>query len=148
MTPFALLAGLLLVTEVPKDEAIQKELKKFEGTWVMVSGEKEGQKIADEHVKKSKISWKGKECIVITPHQSEEAIKGTVTLDPSKSPKEMNWTRSVGPNAGKGFHAIYEFIGDDEYRVCFAPPGKDRPKEFKTKAATGQMMHHWKRVKE
>jgi hypothetical protein len=27
---------------------------------------------------------------------------------------------------------IYEFPGAGRYRVCFAVPGKDRPKEFTT----------------
>ena len=29
-----------------------------------------------------------------------------------------------GPDAGKEMHAIYEFTGDDQYRICFAPGDK------------------------
>src|SRR5207249_2328309 len=109
MRKHALLIGVasLLVAAEVKDDQATKELQKFAGTWVMVTGEKDGQKIADEHVKKSKITWKGKECAVDTPHQSKETIRGTVKVDPSKQPKEMDWVRSAGPHAGKTMHAIY-----------------------------------------
>jgi uncharacterized protein (TIGR03067 family) len=141
-------AGLLVAADA-KDDAAAKDLKKLQGTWVMVSGERDGEKVRDEDVKKSKITWTGDECAVETPHQSDRTIKGKVRLDPSKKPKEMDWERSAGPGAaeGKTFHAIYEFLDDDTYRICFAPPGKDRPGEFKTRAGTGHTLHAWKRVK-
>jgi len=143
---FAATAGLLVAADAKEDEG-QKELKRFEGTWVLVSGEKDGQKIADEHVKKSKIVWKGKEVSLDTPHQSKETIKGTTTIDPTRKPREMDWVRSSGPDAGKTMHAIYEFMGDDQYRICFAPGEKERPKEFATRPGSGHILHVWKRVK-
>src|SRR5262245_29934184 len=123
MHKYALLVGVavLLVAADAKDDEVKKELKKFEGNWVLVSGEQDGEKIADEHVKKSKITWKDKDVVAETPHQSKDPIKGSITIDPNKKPKEMDWVRSAGPEAGKTFHAIYEFIDDDQYRVCFAP---------------------------
>jgi len=143
----AMMAVLLLAADA-KDDAVAGELQKFAGDWVLAGGEKEGQKLTQEQIKVGKINWKGRDCVVVTPHQSPDPIKGTLmSIDPTKSPKEMDWIRSTGPDAGKPFKAIYEFISNDEYRVCFAPPGKDRPKEFKTQPGTGQMMHVWKRSK-
>lgn len=148
ITLIAIAAGLLLGADVKDDEA-KKDLKKFEGTWMLVSGEKDGEKVADEHVKKSKITWKGSDCVLATPHQSKEPIKATiVVVNPTRKPKEMTWKRSAGPDSDKEMHAIYEFMGDDQYRVCFAPAGKERPKEFATKAGSGHILHVWKRVKE
>ena len=114
----------------------------------MVSGEKEGEKLPDATVKQNKIVWKEKKVEVTSPHQSNELIKAAAKVDASKNPKEMEWIRETGPDAGKTMYAIYEWIDGDQYRVCFAPAGKDRPKEFSTKAGSGQMMHVWKRVKE
>jgi hypothetical protein len=34
------------------------------------------------------------------------------------------------------------------YRVCFAPPGKPRPREFATKPGSSHTLHVWKRVKD
>jgi uncharacterized protein (TIGR03067 family) len=151
MGRYALMAGvvLFLCGADAKEDVAKDELKKFQGMWVMESGEKDGKKLAAEHVKKSKITWKDKECTVETPHQSKETIKGVITkLDPGKKPNEMSWKRSAGPDAGKEMHAIYEWVDKDHYRVCFAPAGKDRPTEFSTKADSGHILHTWKRMKE
>jgi uncharacterized protein (TIGR03067 family) len=140
-------AGLLVAADT-KDDAAKKELQKFKGTWVMVSGEVDGKPVPDEHVKKSKITWDGDKVTLFTPHQSDKPIEAKTTVDPSKSPKEMDWTRSVGPNAQVTMHAIYEFDGEDKYKICFDPSGKERPREFATKTGTGHMLHVWKRQKE
>jgi uncharacterized protein (TIGR03067 family) len=139
--------AVLLLAGGPGDEA-RKELKKFAGTWVLVSGEVDGKPVADEHVKKSKISWVGNKAELLTPHQSKELIRGDVRLDPAKKPRQMDWVRSTEPGKGKEMHAIYEWLGDDQYRVCFAPPGKDRPTEFKTRPGSGHTLHVWKRAKD
>ena len=39
---------------------------------------------------------------------------------------------------------IYKYE-NGEFTVCFAAPGKDRPKEFTTKSGTGEFMHVWKK---
>jgi uncharacterized protein (TIGR03067 family) len=130
----------------PSPEA-QKELDRFEGTWQMVDGEKEGQKLAPEHIKAGKIRWHKGHVSVDTPHQSNNTIEADPTVHPNQSPKQMDWVRSIGPGQGQTFHAIYEWISDDQYRVCFAPPGHERPKEFATKPGSGQMLHVWKRVR-
>ena len=132
------------LTDAPSD----KELAKFQGTWVMVSGEKDGAKIADDLVKRNKIVWNGKKADLDSPHQSKEKIKLTVALDVTKKPKQMDWVRDTGPDTGKTMYAIYEWIDPDQYRICFAPAGKDRPKEFATKPGSGLYLHVWKRVKE
>jgi uncharacterized protein (TIGR03067 family) len=131
-----------------KDDAAAADLKKFAGTWEMVSGKRDGQSLASEDVAKSRITWKGNEVMVDTPHQSKDTIKAMVaTLDPTRKPKAMDWTRANGPDAGKKMLAIYEFTGPDEYRVVFAPAGKARPKDFDSKAGSQHHVHVWKRVK-
>jgi uncharacterized protein (TIGR03067 family) len=145
---FAAFAACLLVAADSKDEDGKKEFKKFEGTWVLVSGERDGKKVADEDVKKSKIVMKGEETTLFTPHQSGETIKSTRKLDPSKKPAQVDIMRSTGPGAGQTIKGIYEWIDADTYRVCMAPPGKDRPTEFKTTPGSGHTLHVWKRSKE
>jgi uncharacterized protein (TIGR03067 family) len=34
---------------------------------------------------------------------------------------------------------VYELDGD-EFRICYAPPGKERPKDFSAKAGTGHRL--------
>jgi hypothetical protein len=41
-------------------------------------------------------------------------------------------------------HGIYE-LDADMYKVCFPPPGKDRPREFSSKAGSSHLFQIWKR---
>src|SRR3954470_1442720 len=99
MKKLALLSvALLVLTAHARGDVDKEETKKLQGTWVLESGEKDGQKLPDDVVKKGKITWKGQDVMVETPHQSKEPIKGTIiTLDANKKPKEMSWKRSSGP---------------------------------------------------
>lgn len=120
------------------------ELTKFEGTWVLASAKRDGQPVPADEIAKGKITWKGKEVVTETPHQSQEPIKATVTIG---APKSMDFTRANGPDAGKTMRAIYEFRGPDEYVIVFAPAGKDRPRELDSRPGSGTFMHVWKRQK-
>ena len=138
--------ALLAAADAPNQDA-KKELQKFQGTWVLVTGEKDGEKLKDEDVRQSKMTWEEARVTLRTPHQSKDAIRADVTLDPSKTPRQMDWVRRTEPGKGQTMHAIYEFVDDDQYRICFAPPGKDRPGEFATRSGTGHILHVWKRLK-
>jgi uncharacterized protein (TIGR03067 family) len=141
------LIGPLFAAGVEGDEA-DKELKKLQGTWVMVSGEADGKKVADEHVNSSKIVYEGNKGQLVTPHQSGEAIVfDIIRIDSTKKPKEMHFVRRNGPAAGKTLVGIYEFEGDDQYKFAFDPTGLVTIKEFVTKEGTGHFRHSWKRSK-
>lgn len=118
------------------------ELRKFEGTWVLVAAKRDGQPVPAGDVAKGRITWKGKEVVTETPHQAKEPIKATASI---AAPKAMDFTRANGPDAGKTMRAIYEFRGPDEYVIVFAPAGKDRPTELDSKPGSGTFMHVWKR---
>ena len=129
-------------------ETADTELNKLQGTWVMVSGERDGKKIADEYVSKNKIIFQGNHGQITSPHQSNETILfDIVKIDPTKNPKEMHFIRKNGPSAGKTIVAVYEFDGNDQYKFSFDPTGVTTPKEFATKEGTGHLLHTWKRVK-
>src|SRR5262245_50137295 len=144
-------ATLLLVPAQAQDatnEKVEKELKKLEGSWVLVSGEVDGKEVAKEHLQKSRLTRAGKEVTIEVSHLSKEPMKNkTARVDPTKTPKEMDAVRVVGPNAGKTILMIYEFGEEDSFKICFDPSGKDRPKEFKTKPGSGHVLHVWKREK-
>ena len=127
----------------------QKELQKFQGAWVLVSGEMDGKKVADEHVKKSKIKYDGTKVELVLPNQSSETIlSDIVKIDTTKNPNEVHKLRRNGLHAGKTVVAIYEFEGDDQYKIAFDPAGKTTLKEFGTREGTGHVWNTWKRVKQ
>ena len=150
--PFVVLAiaGLFAaaVAEAKDNKVDQEELKRLQGTWVLVSGEMEGKKVAAEAIEASRMTYSGDTITLNTPHQSKQPITSKVKrLDPKKAPREMEWVRSAGPGAGRTMQAIYEFYGMDTYKVCFDPAGKGRPKEFATTSAGCKILHVWKRAK-
>jgi uncharacterized protein (TIGR03067 family) len=129
-------------------DKVDTELNKFQGTWILVSGEKDGKKMADEEVSKNKIIYQGNNGQLTSPHQSKETIVfEIVKIDPTKSPKQFSLIRKTGPSAGKTLTAIYEFNGNDQFTFAFDPVGVTTPKEFATKEGSGHILHVWKRVK-
>jgi uncharacterized protein (TIGR03067 family) len=134
----ALVAGFLIAADDPKED-----LKKLEGTWTMVSGEKDGKPVPEQTIKIAKLVIKGDQHDVKI---GNDAYQGTHKIDPSKKPKTIDATDTEGPFKGKTVYGIYESDGDT-FKVCFAKPGDERPKEFNTKAGTGHIMHVWKKEK-
>ena len=127
---------------------VAPQLDKFQGTWVLVSGERDGKKISDDHLKGSKITYNGNKGELSSPHQHNETIFfEIVKIDPAKSPKEFHLVRKSGPSAGKTIMAIYEFDGNDQFKFAFDPAAATIPKDFVSKEGTGFISHTWKRVK-
>ena len=123
----------------------KSELERLQGSWQLVSGVRDGKKFTDEEVKNSKLIVKGNRFSVSKTGvgTSEE---GTFTIDPSKKPMQTDSTSGSGPDKGKIWKGIYELDGDI-HKVCFAPPGKARPKTFTSKAGSGHILQVWKREK-
>jgi uncharacterized protein (TIGR03067 family) len=137
-----------LVAAQAQGQSANAGLKKFQGAWILVSGEMDGRKVADEHVKQSRITYVGKKIEVINPHQHKDTIVATVIkLDTKKNPKEMQWVRSSGPNAGATMTGIYEFEGPDKYKICFDPAGSAAPGKFAADKGSGLVFQTWKREK-
>ncbi|WP_306546135.1 TIGR03067 domain-containing protein [Desulfobulbus sp.] len=131
-----------------QEKSTDTELQKFQGTWVMISGEMDGKKVPEEHVKQNKITVVGNKVELFSPHQHKEVIVASITkLDVTKNPKEMHWVRVNGPYAGKTVISIYEFEGPDQYKVSFDPAALTVPKKFGTETGSGHIWHNWKRLK-
>src|SRR5262249_28291224 len=94
-------------------------------------------------VKSAKLVIKGDEHDVKV---GKDVFKGTHKIDPSKKPKTIDAMDTEGKFKGKTSQGIYE-LEADTFKVCFAEPGKDRPKEFSTTKGTGHILHVWKREK-
>jgi len=144
MQHVGLMASMLgvLIAANSGDDAAKKDLAKFQGNWTLISAERDGQKTPEEEVKKIKLTIQGNKFVL----RKDGVIisEGTMTLDSTKTPKEVDETITTGPNKGKVFSAIYE-IDDEQHGICFAPAGKERPTEFSS--ASGRLLQVWRRVK-
>jgi uncharacterized protein (TIGR03067 family) len=132
-----LAVGLLIAADAKDDDAAKKEWKKLSGTYVMVSGESKAEKLSEERIKEAKLVMDGDK---YSANFGGDTVKGTLKIDPTKAPKEIDAT----DGEGQTMLGIYKFE-KGQFTVCFAPLGKERPKEFSIKVGTGDFIHVWKK---
>jgi uncharacterized protein (TIGR03067 family) len=123
---------------------LEKEVRKFQGTWTFESSEAGGMKLPISELKGLILTFEGHKHTV---KKGDDVIQvGTQKLDPSKSPKTIDVTMAEGPNKGTVMLGIYEIDGDT-LKVCFDPQGKKRPTEFKSAPGSENFVNVHKRVK-
>jgi uncharacterized protein (TIGR03067 family) len=148
-TPLAV--GLLLAAAVPlsagdsNDEAVKKEREKYQGVWQVVSLEVDGNKASDEDARKIKVI-NGVDGGWTLEVDGQVLARGTSKIDPTKKPKTADLTETEGEAQGKTFLGIYE-QGDDERKVCYAAPEKERPDDFSAPAGSERFLAVLKRLK-
>ncbi|MBC7815399.1 MAG: protein kinase, partial [Planctomycetaceae bacterium] len=132
------------------------ELERFQGTWVLVSSESNGE--AKSEAKNPYVfTFQGTHWMV---HREDEvALEGTLQLvDVTSTPRKLDLLKPKGlgpvPTVDYG---IYEWK-DDTLRYCVrngpvnnGPPGmmgatELRPKEFVTRNGDGRILYLWKRA--
>lgn len=136
-----LVAAALLVRADEAGDA-KKELERFTGDWKGVSATIDGKELSKEDAAKITLTVKGEKYTF--KDGTGATIEGTHKLGPSKKPKQLDAERAGEKGTIK---AIYE-LTDDTYKICLAPPGKDRPESFASKEGSGHRLMTFKRAKE
>ncbi len=122
---------------------VEKELKKFQGTWSFESVEAGGKKLPADGFKDMTVTFDGDKYAV---KKGDDVVEAAILkIDPSRSPKTLDVTVTEGPNKGAVMLGIYEISGDT-LKGCFDPEGKKRPTEFKTGSGSETLVVH-KRMK-
>ena len=117
---------LVLSPAVAEDEG-EADLKKMAGEWIPVLMQLNGKKQPDKVAKSIRLTITGDKYNTVV---GEEKDEGTLKVDATKTPREMDITPSVGPNRGKLLPCIYELKGN-ELKVCYGLNGTERPADFK-----------------
>jgi uncharacterized protein (TIGR03067 family) len=108
---------------------------KLVGTWLYVSGEKNGEKVDQEHFKDSKVTITKK---TITLEGPNGKFVMDYKLDSKKNPVALSMTMTESPfGAGATAEGIVQLNGDD-LKMCYAPMG-EAPKKFEAKQGSN---HH------
>jgi uncharacterized protein (TIGR03067 family) len=141
---YGLLASFLIVLSAvdASDDAAKKDLAKFQGNWNLISAERDGKKTPEEEAKKITLTIQANQFVLRKDSVVISEVR--LTLDPTKTPKEIDEAITTGPNKGKVFLAIYE-IDDEHHKICFAAAGKERPKAFSSIPGSGNLLQVWKR---
>jgi len=135
--------GAIGARAVDKAE-VEKELKKFQGTWTFASLEEGGKVVPPAALKGNTFIFEGDK---YTIKNGDAVVQvATLKLDPSKSPKTFDVTATVGPQEVVISLGIYEISGDT-LKLCYVEVGKKRPTEFKTAVGSQTTLAVLKRVK-
>jgi uncharacterized protein (TIGR03067 family) len=121
-------------TDDAKKDAAKEELKKLQGTWKVVSAERQGKAKTEEETKSVKFIIQD-DTMAFEKDGKSEGKKAPITIDPTKKPKTID-IFIADPNhldGGRKILGIYMLEGD----TLTIAGGKQRPTEFKTTSDTG-----------
>ena len=127
--------GLLFTTASAQDT--KKEQEKLQGTWSVVTAERDGA--ADDGIKNDKLVIAGDK-ITIKKGGGGDEEPVTFTTDPTKKPKQIDVNAG-----GQVILGIYDLDGEN-LKLCISKGG-ERPAEFTTKAGSNRMLVTLKRDK-
>lgn len=114
----------------------------LEGTWELVSYEKDGVKAQLEA--STQAVFTGDRFVV--QRGDKVVAAGTFKTVPDTSPKHTDGTYTDGPDNGQSYQGIYQLEGD---ALTFCRPvqlDSARPSEFNSSAGSGQVVMVYKRA--
>jgi uncharacterized protein (TIGR03067 family) len=142
MRRFLPMVALLFVVCAVRAED-KKALEAIQGKWTILSVERDGK--ADAKWTDGVRLMEGDK-YTLTPKDGTP-VSGTFKLDPSKTPKTIDFVPGAGQFKGKTLAGIYALEGDT-LKICFATEeGKPRPTEFTSKPGSGTMLAIHKKIK-
>ena len=113
---------------------------KLDGKWVIISVERDGK--ADDTLKGAVREHKGEKYTMTL--KEGKSFEGSMKVDATA--KSIDLIPGDGKYKGKTLLGIYELDGDT-LKICFAEPGKERPKTFVSKADSGIVLAVHKKEK-
>ncbi len=117
------------------------EQKKLQGTWVIVSAETGGEERAGDG-SEEQLKIEGDAFSI--EHGGHVEERGTILLDPSKHPSEIDLQFREGKHEGKTDLAIYTWDGAN-LKLCWVREGEKRPTDFTTKPGDHRVLMVLKR---
>jgi uncharacterized protein (TIGR03067 family) len=142
--PRSLLVLLVLGAPAAEEDAARKDLERMQGNWAAVSMVSDGFRLPDDDAQALFRTIKEDKYTVF---RFDRPIgKGTFTLDATKMPQAIDAVPDAPGGKGKPMLGIYRIDGD-KLELCFAAPGKERPKIFESKTGSGQTSSAWTREK-
>ena len=139
---FFAIVGIAAALRADGTDAAKADVEKMQGEWSMVSGSADGQAMPAEMLAQARRVCKDNETTVTIGPQL--ILKASFTVDPSKTPKTIDYKVSDGPTKGKTHLGIYEFDGET-IRFCFAAPDFVRPATFTTAPGDRRTLSVWKK---
>src|SRR5215469_11441372 len=113
-------------TKGGRDKRMQKDYEALTGRRQLVKSIVDGKPVPEDQVR---------ETILITDHNIFRfpadagvgtAPQGRFTIDPTKTPKQVDSTALASPHKGQVTYGIYEILDDSNKRACWSMPEDPR----------------------
>src|SRR5262249_14884653 len=119
----------------PIELTIQHDLDQMQGTWraVLMNRDGEMQPLQGAFADLQLVVRDDRRTIKSGPTILSEAY---YRLNPAAEPPTIDLVVTRGGSRGQIMLGIYEIAGD-RLRVCYAVPGRERPRDFTPKAGSG-----------
>ncbi len=145
----SVVSGFLLGGDDASKIAVKKALKDLQGTWSLVSLERDGRRMPAEQTRDVSLVIQGDQYKLQMPAPPLSGIqtveKGMLRIDPSKNPAMLIFLQEDRKEDASSYApGIYKLAGDS-LTICEAPAEKEPPKEFTGKAR--KKLSVWKRKK-
>jgi uncharacterized protein (TIGR03067 family) len=121
------LIGAFTAAQPPTSE--KEDLKRMQGKWYLVGGHLEGKKVGENEA--AALDW----AFAIQANRVTKFIKGQIqesyslSLDPTKSPKEVDMVQLDGLAKGAKIRGIFA-VEDDTLKFCLRERFNGRPGKF------------------
>jgi uncharacterized protein (TIGR03067 family) len=117
---------------------------KLIGTWKFLEGTKDGEKLPEEQLKQQEVVIT-KNTLTLKNPAGDFVMK--YEIDAKKSPLGIKLEITDGPvGVGMISDGILELKGE-EFRICYAAMGGERPNAFESKPGSGNNLFKLKRAK-
>src|SRR5688572_4356135 len=125
----ALLFLFLLLFTAGDPEQIEADKRNLQGTWVVVGAESKGEQAPQKEIDGMEIIFSGDSIQVREKGKVQERFK--FMLDPTKSPRAIDFTFIEGKKKGRTDRGIYLLEGNN-LKICIQENKEGpRPKEFR-----------------
>lgn len=120
-----------LLTNAHADQPASEVLQKLIGVWEVEEGVNQGEEIPEDELEGTTMKI-DKNTMITYDRDKKEKYRATFTLDVSTKPISIDMTtlmKGMPPAKSLG---ILKFEDDDEFEICYALPGAERPKKFES----------------
>jgi uncharacterized protein (TIGR03067 family) len=136
--------ALLVLQDKDKNPTPAEEARSFQGIWKfdIYYSDWWPERITNPPLTREKWRWTVKGNEIRWSGMKIDDVKLSFTLDPSKSPKEIDLTFLDGPHKGKKLRGIYKFNPKGVWQICFADPDAkvERPTDVLYSTDEGRTM--------
>jgi uncharacterized protein (TIGR03067 family) len=133
MTRFAVALVLMSGAVVGLTRAADNAPKVLDGTYKLISAERDGKLAPQGVIDAMTVEFKGDEFVVSTGPDDKKVAKVKVTAD--AKPPTIDFLPADGEYKGKTLPGIFK-LDKGELTIAYTEKGGDRPKEFKSENDT------------